>query len=586
MAIDLQYEANRAFAALNQGQFKTALKIAKSLSRSHPNEPYFHNLSGLALVRMGKEREAIPHFQKAMAKDANFLEAPRNLAQALFTLGMIDKCQTMLNRLLAKHQDDGDALYLLALCQTQLGEFATAEATATRALETKTNPARALNLRGIIHQNQDNLTAAADDFRAALAINPDNPETLSNYSFVLSLTSRFDQAIAALEHALSIAPDHIGTLHRYAGLLSEMGRTGDSIATYQRILALDATHADALAGLAGLQSREENAALLGRLTSAFNAAPKTALARANLGFALWTVHKQAGALPEAEKYLVLANKCAAALRPYDIDVAIGHQNQVFTHFPADQTPPQNSDDPGPVPIFVLGLIRSGTTLTEQIISAHSGVFGAGELAIAGFEVGKFLKSGAALSAKTAHQMAQDYRAQLPQMPAGTIAFTDKMPGNYRLIGFLLAAFPGCKIINLVRDPRDTALSAFSNNFPSPGLNYTYDLKTIAQQFNLYRSTMNRWHAQYPGRILDLKYSDMVRDVATTSRALAEFCGLEYQEAMAMPDKNLRPVMTASVQQVRQGVHTKSLAGWKRHAPMLQPLIDTLDPALWPEITED
>ena len=586
MAIDLQQEANKALQSLNSGQFNPALKTARAAIKSAPREAFFYNIAGLALSGMGKERDAIAYYQKALALNPDYLEVQKNLAQALFLMGKHDKVKSVLDRLLAKHPDDGDALYLMAVSLTQLGEFATADGFATRAIETGVNPARSLNLRGIIRQNRDNLTDAISDFEQAVNLTPDNAETLANYSFALALKGLAEDALAALQRALEIAPDHVNALQRMGGLLNQMGRKDDSIATFRRLLGVAPGHPGALSALAGLQDRAENAAMIPQLTAAFSRAPKGALDRTDLAFALWSAYKQAGDLPEAEKWLLLGNKNAAAMRPYDVSHSIAQQEKIFALFPQGAPLPENPTDSGPMPIFVLGLIRSGTTLTEQILSANSAVFGAGEMATAGFVYQSLFDDITDLTPDIAAEFARQYRANLPDMPTGATAFVDKMPGNFRLIGFLLAAFPNCKIINLVRDPRDTGLSAFSNDFPAQGLNYTYDLKSLADQFNFYRATINRWEALFPGRILHHEYASMVRDVEATSHKLAAFCELDWEPSMARPQDNTRAVMTASVNQVRAGVHTKSLAGWKKHATMLQPFIDALDPALWPELADE
>ena len=587
MAIDLQFEANKALNALNSGQFNPALKTARAAIKAAPREAFFHNIAGLALSQMGKERDAIPYFQKAVALDPAFLEAQRNMAQALFMLGKFDRVHSLLDKLLVKNPNDNDALYLMAMSKTKEGDFKTAEAFATRAIETGANVARSLNLRAIIRKEIDNLGGAIDGYETSLALVPDNPDTLSNYSFTLALKGRSDEALAVLNKALEIAPDHLGTLIRIGGLLNEMGRKDESKAMFQRALAVAPEDVGALTALTGVQDQSENVTLLPMLKTALSRCPKGSPERTDIAFALWNITKHAGDLAEAEKWLVMANKNAAQFRPFDIRYTKTQQDKVFARFEDSNQIPENIGDSGPMPIFVLGLIRSGTTLTEQIISSHSTVYGAGELATAGYLYSKMFegRDDAPMSAELAQEFAKQYRRDLPEMPEGTTAFVDKMPGNFGLIGLLLAAFPSCKIINLVRDPRDTALSAFSNNFPAPGLNYTYDLRAIATQFNFYRETINRWDAMYPGRILHHRYADMVSDIDASSRRLAEFCGLEWEPAMTRPQDNKRAVMTASVNQVRQGVHTKSLAGWKRHEAMLAPLIEVLDPALWPEMSE-
>ena len=238
MAIDLQFEANKALNALNSGQFNPALKTARAAIKAAPREAFFHNIAGLALSQMGKERDAIPYFQKAVALDPAFLEAQRNMAQALFMLGKFDRVHSLLDKLLVKNPNDNDALYLMAMSKTKEGDFKTAEAFATRAIETGANVARSLNLRAIIRKEIDNLGGAIDDYETSLALVPDNPDTLSNYSFTLALKGRSDEALAVLNKALEIAPDHLGTLIRIGGLLNEMGRKDESKAMFQRALAV------------------------------------------------------------------------------------------------------------------------------------------------------------------------------------------------------------------------------------------------------------------------------------------------------------------------------------------------------------
>jgi hypothetical protein len=166
------------------------------------------------------------------------------------------------------------------------------------------------------------------------------------------------------------------------------------------------------------------------------------------------------------------------------------------------------------------------------------------------------------------------------MPADCAAFVDKMPGNFRIVGHLLAAFPNARIVHLLRDPRDIALSIWQVYFPA-GHPYAYDMARMAHHMNLYARTMARWHTLFPGRIHDLGYADLVADIDGQSRRLAEIAGLDWVPAMARPQNNDRAVLTASSGQVREAVHTRSVGKWRRHEALLAPLVDALNPALWP-----
>jgi len=173
------------------------------------------------------------------------------------------------------------------------------------------------------------------------------------------------------------------------------------------------------------------------------------------------------------------------------------------------------------------------------------------------------------------------RRMLPELPAGVSAFTDKMPENYRLIGFLKTVHPGARFVHLRRDPRDVALSMWRGHFSGSALNYTYDLRAMAHRFNLYAEIMAFWHRLLPGQILDLPYEEMTADPEVASRTLAAHCGLDWVPQMARPDETAEAVLTSSAGQLRQPVHRRSVGAWRTHAEALAPFIAGLDPALWP-----
>ena len=175
------------------------------------------------------------------------------------------------------------------------------------------------------------------------------------------------------------------------------------------------------------------------------------------------------------------------------------------------------------------------------------------------------------------------RRMRPDLAPDTTIWVDKMPENYRLIGFLLTAYPNARIVNLIRDPRDVALSMWRAHFSGTALNYTYDLRAMAHRFNLYARAMAHWRRVFPGAILDLAYEDLVQDVDTASRRLAAFCGLDRHPAMLRPDLAAGQILTHSAGQLRQPVHARSIGGWRRHADELAPFIAGLDPALWPQV---
>ena len=160
-----------------------------------------------------------------------------------------------------------------------------------------------------------------------------------------------------------------------------------------------------------------------------------------------------------------------------------------------------------------------------------------------------------------------------------------MPPNYRYVGPILDAMPDARVIHIRRDPLDVALSMWRNLFLGEFMNFTYQLDGMAHSANLYARYMAHWRAGWGDRFLEIDYEDLVSDIVATSRKMADFCGLEWDEAMAMPHKTQARVRTASIAQVRAGVSTGSVAGWRAVEDHMRPFLDGLDPELWPELSK-
>jgi hypothetical protein len=183
----------------------------------------------------------------------------------------------------------------------------------------------------------------------------------------------------------------------------------------------------------------------------------------------------------------------------------------------------------------------------------------------------------------AQDLAATYLNALPALPTDAAAFVDKMPENFRFIGPILRAFPNAVVIEMQRDPRDVALSMWDSLFPTTAHAYANDFAWMAQHMNHYARVMADWRAAFGDRIHAVRYSDLVSDLDSTSRRLADLCGVSWDSAMLAPQDVIRPVLTASSQQVRAPVHTRSLGRWQGHTEQLAPLLDGLDRALWPDL---
>lgn len=235
-------------------------------------------------------------------------------------------------------------------------------------------------------------------------------------------------------------------------------------------------------------------------------------------------------------------------------------------------------------IFILGMPRTGTTLTERILMQSGQVGNAGELvdfeqllgrgmAMVRSERPELSPTQAALAVDLA-ELGRLYMQDARAMAGGTQRFIDKMPANFMYCGLILKALPKARIIHLVRDPLDTCYAIYKTLF-FRAYEFSYDLGELADYYIAYRRLMRHWHAVMPGRILDLHYEDLVTDTETQARRIYDWCGLEWTpDALDVPGEQA-VYATASAAQVRQPVHTRSVGSARRHLDTLAPLVEKL-----------
>lgn len=248
-------------------------------------------------------------------------------------------------------------------------------------------------------------------------------------------------------------------------------------------------------------------------------------------------------------------------------------------------PPASPVDPSArVPIFIVGMHRSGTTLLEQLLDGSPQARGVGEL----YDFTSAMRYATDHHCKgvidrTIVERAKDVDfAEVGQRYLDGMAwrlgdercFTDKLPSNFLNIGFICRALPGARILHMVRDPVETCFSNLRELF-SEANPYSYDQLELADYFIQYRRLMAHWHAAYPGRILDVDYAELTRDPEGIMRRVASFCGIAYIDAMSDPRSSKRAVSTASAVQVRDRVVRREIPKWAPYAEYLQPLIGAL-----------
>jgi hypothetical protein len=240
---------------------------------------------------------------------------------------------------------------------------------------------------------------------------------------------------------------------------------------------------------------------------------------------------------------------------------------------------------GPIPIFIVGMPRSGTTLLERILGNHSMVMPAGELA----EFPRQLRWTADLHGHALVDLplleacerldfpllGRRYLEQTQWRAQGRRFYVDKLPPNFMLIGFIRRALPHARILHMVRDPMDVCFSNYRALF-GDAYAYSYDLESLGHHHRQYQRLMRHWHRVLPGSVLDVDYDELVRETAVAARRVLEFCGLPHEADCVDTSRNASPVATLSSAQVRAPIHQRALGEWRRYEKQLQPLREALE----------
>jgi len=246
-------------------------------------------------------------------------------------------------------------------------------------------------------------------------------------------------------------------------------------------------------------------------------------------------------------------------------------------------------DPSTVPIFVVGMPRSGTTLIEQVLASHARAFGAGELVDLDHVVAALRSTNGAqtafpevvteMTSEALRQAGSRYVERISSAVPNMERIVDKMPMNFRFIGLIYFALPNAKIIHVRRDPVDTCFSCYSLLFTGTQ-SYAYHLAELGRYYRAYEGLMEHWRQVLPhGLMLEVHYENVVNDLEGEARRIIDYCDLPWDDACLRFHETRRAVQTASAAQVRQPVHRLSIGRWRPYRRMLQPLLEALDAQL-------
>ena len=399
-----------------------------------------------------------------------------------------------------------------------------------------------------------------------------------------NLNHNIDLSLESYKKALSFDENDVKAIGNIGNVLRSKGQVDEAKEYFKKALKLDPKNADIHKDLSVITKYDSDSHEHLTEMKALIEVEKSEKKKSNLAFALAKACEDIKDYSKTSKYLKMANDLRRKEFNYtinkDYDEMKFHKNFFkVSHLPA---PSKKGDI---VPVFILGMPRSGTTLVEQILSSHSKVEAGDEIsyfadsivkAIPHSNLDEFRKKFLDDRENIINEIRQNYLNKLKKISNNKQFITDKMPINFKLIGFIKEALPEAKIIHCIREGRDTCLSIYKNNFATHAMPWAYDEKELSQFFNIYVSYMKFWKEYYDSFIYDLSYSDLLQNTEKNIKNLLKFCNLDFEKNCLEFYKNKRAVNTVSTLQVRQPIYKSSLNLWKNFEEHLPTLFKEID----------
>jgi tetratricopeptide (TPR) repeat protein len=579
---------NLGIALFEQGKFDEALALYQRAIALQEDFVQAHSNSGNALQRLKRPAEAEKAYRRAIDLQPDFDTAWNNLGTCLRELHRPDEAEAAYRKSLELSPNSPDTLDNLALALRELERLDEAVDTFQRALSMEArNPQIHVHLASV-YLDLDKVEECEAAIGRALALNPNNPDAINLQGRVAAERGELEAAIASFQGAIALKPDLADAYNNMGNALKHIGRLDDAKAAYFEALRIDPKDVGIHLNLADSLTFDPGNPYLAAMEALDQRRGELSKTQSTqLDFALGKAYADLKDYRRSFAYFLKANASKRSTVAYDEESALGLFDRIEAVFTPELIAAKSgSGDTSPMPIFVLGMPRSGTTLIEQIIASHPMVQGAGELRTLHEVVLKVLgpdrntvpypECAPALSASALRRIGESYIAAVRKVAPRGERVTDKMPSNYYFAGLIHLALPNAKIIHTIRDPIDTCVSCFSKLFASPQ-SHTYDLGELGRYYKRYERLMAHWRRVLPaGRILDVCYEDVVADLEGQARRIISYCELPWDDRCLSFHETTRPVHTASATQVRRPIYKTAVGRWRAYEEQLEPLLKALN----------
>lgn len=556
-----QSAARRIMEALSHSP-KAAEKIAReALRKTAPTHDTLF-AAGLVALALGKPRDARTRFIRAINTGQAMPATYLNAALAESDLGHTDAAFHLLDKAAARFPDDPQFHETAIKLAVQNGQTDRALALAQTAISIRPDSPALLALAGLAHEAAGDLPSAISALRASLSLRED-AQTLRDLSRVEAFTNQPAAALASASLAAKIDPHTPVSLYNLAWREVESGLFDKAKSHYSQVLDDPILGSDALRMMCELADEADIHALSATIDR-LQPKHRGNVPRGYLEMARYCLERKAD-WPSALSHLNAANRLFAKARPYDHRADSAYHAKVLDAYDTMAfSAPTKASAEAPTPIFITGMIRTGTTLLDRLLSAAPEASSLGEVAA----VDRFFRTAFA-DAPQAPLALEPLMAQYARYQAlvDTAPFTiDKMPANYMYLGWIARAFPQAKIILIERDFRDMAASAYSSYFDTAPMNFTFREDWLMQKQALYHAQIAGW-VQRGVSFHRVTYEALVSSPAETLGDIATFCGLPKPDSLPNAETG-GSIRTASFAQARNAINTASIGRWSKFSEAL------------------
>lgn len=581
--LDQQPEAAGVWQQLGMSlsaQNKEALYAFEKAVQLKPNDVNAHINFGIALLDAGRIETALHSFERALSIQPNSVSALNHVAATLSSVGRYNEALICYQRVVSLKPQQVKAHRNLANAFFGAGRFHEAIASYQRVLEMLPADYEAnLNIGNSFRAVQK-LEDALRHFQRALEARQDAAASHIGVATVLRLQGKADKAEQYCRDTVARYPGNARLQAVLGQALSDLGRFEEAEEVFMALIDKEPQLLEAWDGIAHLRKMTIADAPLWERAEAI----ATQLVRPQdelfLRYSIAKYHDDTGNYERAFNNYRRANELSKLTRPPHSRQALTRSGDLIINTCNRDwlEKNRNEDSRTSQPVFVVGMMRSGTTLAEQILAAHPAVYGAGELGFwnAAFEQYNAAEFQGEFARQAIEKVAVDHAALLASMSIDAERVVDKTPVNFVCLGFIHAVLPNARIIHMTRDPIDTCLSIYFQNFEST-IRYANDLEDLAHCYREYRRLMSHWRSVLPeGVMLEVPYEALVEDTEVWSRKMVEFVGLDWHPDCLQFHNSGRTVVTASKWQVRQKIYKSSMQRWRNYEQFIGPLLGFMD----------